>query len=99
VADVTRPHDVRGLTTGELERARRELRVSPALVRPDSPARAPIRAHLRAIDAELAERGTAPAGQLPGSLRRGLEQDAGGSGLGRGLGARAADAGQFPGHA
>ena len=67
MADVTRPHDVRGLTTGELERARRELRVSLALVRPDSPALVPITARLHAIDAELSERDTGQAEQLPGS--------------------------------
>jgi hypothetical protein len=55
--DVIRPHDVGGLTAGELERVRRELRASLALVRPDSPARVPILAHLSAIDAELAGRG------------------------------------------
>jgi len=51
-----RDHDVRGLTAGELERTRRELRASLALVRPDSPARVPILAHMSAIDTELAER-------------------------------------------
>src|SRR6266851_8092904 len=34
-----RDHDVAGLAAGELERAKRELRVSLALARPDSPAR------------------------------------------------------------
>jgi hypothetical protein len=61
--DLIRPHDVGGLTAGELERARRELRASLALVRPDSPARVPILAHLSAIDGELARRsagGTEP---------------------------------------
>jgi len=51
-----RQHDVSGLTTGELERARRELRASLALARPDSPTRTPIMAHISAIDTELAER-------------------------------------------
>jgi hypothetical protein len=51
-----RNHDVRGQTAGELERARRELAASLALARPDSPIRAPIEAHMTAIDAELAER-------------------------------------------
>jgi hypothetical protein len=41
---------------GELDRARRELQASLALVRPDSPARVPILAHMSAIDAELADR-------------------------------------------
>ena len=63
-----RPPDVSGLTSGELERARRELErarrelaASLALARPGSPARVPILAHLAAIDAELAGR----AGQQP----------------------------------
>jgi hypothetical protein len=55
--DLSRPHDVTGLTAGELERARRELQASLALARPDSPAFVPILARLRAVDAELAERG------------------------------------------
>jgi hypothetical protein len=55
--DPSRPHDVTGLTAGELERARRELRASLALTRPDSPARVPILARLTAVDTELAERG------------------------------------------
>ena len=49
-------HDVTALTTGELERARRELAASLALARPDSNVRAPILARMRAIDAEVAER-------------------------------------------
>ena len=52
-----RDHDVTMLTAGELERARRELQANLALVRPDSPARVPILAHLSAIDTELAGRG------------------------------------------
>jgi hypothetical protein len=51
-----RPRDVSGLTAGQLERARRELAANLALVRPDSPARVPILAHLSAIDTELAGR-------------------------------------------
>jgi hypothetical protein len=58
-----RPPDVSGLTTGELERTRRELAASLALTRPGSPARAPIQAHMAAIAAELAAR----AGGFPGS--------------------------------
>jgi hypothetical protein len=54
--DLIRPHDVGGLTAGQLERTKRELQASLALARPDSPARAPILAHLSAIDAELAGR-------------------------------------------
>jgi hypothetical protein len=51
-----RPRDVSGLTAGELGRTRRELAANLALVRPDSPARAPILAHIGAIDNELAGR-------------------------------------------
>jgi hypothetical protein len=45
------------LTAAELDSARRELFASLALARPGSPVRAPILAHIRAIDAELAVRG------------------------------------------
>jgi len=55
--DLIRPHDVGGLTAGELERTRRQLRARLALTRPDSLVRVPILAHLSAIDAELAGRG------------------------------------------
>jgi len=51
-----RHHHVSQLTVGELERTRRDLRVSLALITPGSPARLPILAHIGAIDAELAER-------------------------------------------
>jgi hypothetical protein len=51
-----RDHDVKALTASELDRARRELQASLALVRPDSPARVPILAHMTAIDTELAGR-------------------------------------------
>jgi hypothetical protein len=50
---MTRDHDVSQLTTAELELARRELRANLGLITPHSPAHAPIRAHMRAIDAEL----------------------------------------------
>jgi len=53
-----RDHDVSRLTTAELDRARRDLQVSLALAFPGSPVREPILAHMSAIDAELAERGT-----------------------------------------
>lgn len=43
-------------TTAELERVKRELQANLGLITADSPARVPIQAHLRAIDAELAER-------------------------------------------
>ncbi len=55
--DPDRPHDMTGLTASELEQARRDLRASLALARPDSPVRGPILAHLSAIETELAERG------------------------------------------
>ena len=51
-----RYHDVKRLTLAELERTRRELRANVGLITPGSPAHVPIQAHLRAIDAELAER-------------------------------------------
>jgi hypothetical protein len=57
VPDLNRRHDVRGLTASELERARRGLQASLALIRPDSTSREPLLAQLKAIDAELAERG------------------------------------------
>jgi hypothetical protein len=50
-----RDHDVSSLTAGDLERAKRDLAVSLALVRPDSPARAPILAQMTAIDTQLAD--------------------------------------------
>ena len=43
---------------GQLEQARRDLRMSLALVRQDSPARVPIMAQIRAIEAGLAIRGS-----------------------------------------
>jgi hypothetical protein len=52
----SRPRDVSGLTASELERTRRELAANLALVRPDSPSRVPILAHISAIDTELAGR-------------------------------------------
>jgi len=60
--DLHRAHDVSGMTSGDLERARRQLQASLALARPDSPARVPILAYLSAIDTELAQRAvTGPA--------------------------------------
>ncbi len=61
--DLNRAHDVSGLTAGELAQARRELRASLALARPNSPARVPIAARLSAIETELAER--APGSATP----------------------------------
>ena len=54
--DPGRPPDVSTLTSGELERTRRDLAASLALARPGSPAAVPILASLSAIDAELAAR-------------------------------------------
>ena len=51
-----RYHDVRQLTTAELERTRRELQANLGLINPGSPAHVPIQAHMRAIDTELTER-------------------------------------------
>jgi hypothetical protein len=53
-----RDYDVRTLTASELQHSKRELQASLALARPDSPVRVPILAQLKAIDAELAGRGT-----------------------------------------
>jgi hypothetical protein len=50
-----RDHDVSRLAASELERARRDLAVSLALVCSDSPARGPIMAQMTAIDTELAD--------------------------------------------
>ena len=51
-----RDHDVRQLTTAELERTKRDLHTNLGLITPDSPAHVPIQTQMRAIDAELAER-------------------------------------------
>ena len=56
VSDPSRSHDVSGLTDAELERTRRELQASLALARPGFATRAPILAHLSAINTELAGR-------------------------------------------
>jgi hypothetical protein len=78
VPDPSRGHDVSGLTTAELERARRDLKASLALARPGSAACVPILAHLSAIDAELTGR---PAGchasEEPSSLCARISGDAG----------------------
>ena len=49
-----RYQDVTGLTTAELERAKRELQANLSLIASHSPAHLPIQAHMRPIDAELA---------------------------------------------
>jgi hypothetical protein len=51
-----RIHDVSGMTSAELQRARRDLEVSLALAFPGSPVRVSILAHLAAIDADLDQR-------------------------------------------
>ena len=56
VPDPSRSHDVSGLTDGELERIKRDLQASLALARPGAAACVPIRAHLSAVESELAER-------------------------------------------
>ena len=65
--DLHRVHDVSGHASGDLERARRELTASLALVRPGSPARVPILARMSAIDRELGER-TRNEDQTQGSI-------------------------------
>jgi hypothetical protein len=57
-----REHDVTALTAAELEAARRELAASLALARPGFLVRAPIRARMAAVDAELAGRAAAQPG-------------------------------------
>jgi hypothetical protein len=47
---------VRQQATADLERVRRELRANLGLTTVDSPARVPIQNHMRAVDAELADR-------------------------------------------
>lgn len=59
--------DVSGLTSGELDRTRRELQASLALARPGSPMRGPILTQLAAIETELSGRTAGQPGQLPGS--------------------------------
>ncbi len=63
---MTRYHDVKQLTTAELERTRRELHANIGLINPGSPAHVPIQAHMQAIDIELTERaGNRQAGGGP----------------------------------
>jgi hypothetical protein len=51
-----RAHDVSALTVAELERVKRDLRVSMVLAMPGSPVRVTATAHLDAIDRELERR-------------------------------------------
>jgi hypothetical protein len=62
--DPDRSYDVTGLTSSELEQARRDLHASLALARPDSAVRGPILAHLNAIETELTGRDTGTAGPV-----------------------------------
>ena len=57
-----RTHDVGSMSASELGESRRELAVSAALPRPDSPIHTPINAHLLAIDAEMVSRGVRMCG-------------------------------------
>jgi hypothetical protein len=59
-------YSLRHFTTAELERTRRQLKANLGLITAGSPAHVPIRSHMRAIDAELAER----AGGQQGSEAR-----------------------------
>jgi hypothetical protein len=51
-----REHDVSGMTSPELKRAKRDLLISLSLAWPGSPVREPILAEMSAIDRELGER-------------------------------------------
>jgi hypothetical protein len=53
---MSRSHDVRHLTTAELQRAQRDLRVTAGLITPGSPALVPVQAQMQAIGTELAQR-------------------------------------------
>ena len=53
---MNRYHDIKHLTTDELQRAQRDLRATSGLITPDSPAHVPIQAEMQAIDTELAGR-------------------------------------------
>lgn len=56
---------VRQQTTAELERVKRDLQANLGLITVNSPAHVPIQAHMRAVDAELAERaGERQAGEV-----------------------------------
>ena len=59
--DHNRTHDMARLTSGDLERTRRELTATPALARPDSAVRVPILAQMKAIETELAGRAASRA--------------------------------------
>jgi hypothetical protein len=71
---MTRYHNVKQLTTAELERARRELQANLGLITAGSPAHVPIQAHMQAIDAELAGRVKSPARAGLDTARAGPEK-------------------------
>lgn len=54
--ETTDPYQVRAQTCETLNQAKRELAVSLAFARPDSPSRVPALAYLRAVNTELARR-------------------------------------------
>ncbi len=87
---MTRSHDVRQLTTAELELTRRELRANLGLITPGSPAHVPILAHLQAIDAELARRA---GNRLTGVVTCGGARETGG---GSTAACRSAEPGRLP---
>jgi hypothetical protein len=66
---VNRHHNVERLTNDELERVRRDLKVSLALTFPGSPVRVSIAAEMSAIDRELGKR-TSNEDQTQGSHDR-----------------------------
>jgi hypothetical protein len=68
--DPARRHDVSALTPSELDRARRDLLASLAMIRPGSPATIPIVAQMQAIDTELAQRHGAGQASSPRQLSR-----------------------------
>jgi hypothetical protein len=52
----SRDHDVSGMTTAQLRRARRDLKITLSFARPGSVTTIPVMAQIRAIDQELAGR-------------------------------------------
>jgi hypothetical protein len=74
---MTRYHDVRQLTTSELERIQRELRANLCLISPHSPMHVPIEARMRAVNAELAARTVADQGTYQPAGKTGRGDDDG----------------------
>jgi hypothetical protein len=79
-----RAHDVSALTVAELERVKRDLRVSMVLAMPGSPVRVTATAHLDAIDRELARPSRSPLrlGSLAGPEYSGLKNTPGSPAVG-----------------